>query len=142
MLFSSPLELEPVKSEFVSNTKYSGKVDIPTTMLLIFNQKYSPFWDLDLKNAETLGHFEYAGYANAWIVNGKGSDEYTIEYTIQKNVIYGDVLSIVGFLVSVIILTKKNEGVFGYEKLIKFNNLKNLITKIKRWISRIKNSRI
>ena len=75
----------------------------------MFNETYNPFWKI---KGEDFEHFMINGYANAWLVDKKGSFDLALEYRLQKYFFFGAVVSATGLIFAIVLaayLKKKRQ---------------------------------
>ncbi|MDP3973617.1 MAG: hypothetical protein Q8P92_02165 [Candidatus Daviesbacteria bacterium] len=92
----------------ISPTLFNGKIKITKPTFLIFKESYHPDWKLSIKdgnfNNNHLQRFLANGYSNAWYIDQEGTYEFSLEFTPQKQVLIGILIS-VGYFIIIIILT-------------------------------------
>jgi hypothetical protein len=91
--------LPRVSFDQINSTKYNIEIkDAEGPFILLFNERYSQFWELSQENKN---HFMIDGYANAWKIDKEGDFELTLEYKPQRLFLLGVWLSLGSFLVFV-----------------------------------------
>ncbi len=100
-VFPKSLDNPNINFEKINPISYKVSINSATKpFILMFNETYSPFWKI---KGEDFEHFMINGYANAWLVDKKGSFDLALEYRLQKYFYFGSVVSAIG-LISAIML--------------------------------------
>lgn len=80
-----------------SPVSYSGRISLDKPSFLFFAEAYHPDWHLTLtKNGKVYeegSHFIGNLYGNAWLINELGDYDFTIEFTPQRSVKTGIIVS-------------------------------------------------
>jgi hypothetical protein len=107
----------PPKVELVqiSPTLYTAKVHGATqSFILVFGQSFHSGWRATINGKSLPTHFMVNGYANAWFVENVGDFDIEIQFTPQRYLLVGFVVSgicIVGLIIALtIILRSKTNG--------------------------------
>jgi len=99
-----------IKFEKIDNISYKISVEeAKEPFILMFNETYNPFWKI---KGEDFEHFMINGYANAWLVDKKGSFDLALEYRLQKYFFFGAVVSATGLIFAIVLaayLKKKRQ---------------------------------
>ena len=108
-VFPKSLDNPNINFEKINPISYKISINSATKpFILMFNEAYNPFWKI---KGEDFEHFMINGYANAWLVDKKGSFDLVLGYRLQKYFYFGSVVSAIG-LISAIMLAvylKKKE---------------------------------
>ena len=117
-----PSKLNPGKVSYKTNSpvSYSGKVTNGNgPQVILFNENYSPDWQLSVNTSNAkIFHFSGNYYANAWYIDGAGSDfDFTISYKPQRFLNYGYIISSISVAGAIIY--------FMYDRMNKRNGKQN-----------------
>lgn len=81
---------------------YSGKINLSSPGFLIFSETFHPGWELELSNGEKIipsKKFISNLYGNAWYIEKGGDYNFKLEFTPEKNVTIGIIVSLTAFLI-------------------------------------------
>ncbi len=93
-----------------SVTSYSGSISLSSPAFLIFSETYHPGWKLELFNPDkstVLQRFVANNYSNAWYIDHPGNYTFKLEFTPERKVIVGLIISGLSILGLLIIVIKK-----------------------------------
>jgi hypothetical protein len=77
---------------------YRATLESPGTAAIVLRERYDPAWTLEAPGLRVLAHERADGYANLWIVAGRGTFPITIGYGYQPRTFALLVLSLVVFI--------------------------------------------
>lgn len=101
-VFLKSLGKPDIKFEKIDKVSYKISVsEAKEPFILMFNETYNPFWKI---KGESFEHFMINEYANAWLVDKKGSFDLVLEYRLQKYFYYGVKVSAVGLISAVVLV--------------------------------------
>lgn len=83
--------------KYLNPTKYVLEGDSKGQTKVIFSERYDPLWELKIEN-KIIKSEKYKYNLNSFTVNSNGGWQGTVEYSAQKYVNYGAVISIISFL--------------------------------------------
>lgn len=96
--------------EKINNTSYRVFVsEVEKPFVLVFNETFNPFWEI---KGDVFEHFMINGYANAWLIDKKGSFDLVLEYRLQKYFYCGvavSMISLIFLIILVVFLKRKND---------------------------------
>lgn len=91
-----------INYEKIDPTHYRVNIVGATTpFILVFNESYNPFWQINLPGTP---HFSINGYANAWRISRQGSYALDLFYTPQSRFKKGLLVTAIGFPLALILL--------------------------------------
>lgn len=103
--------ISPVEFTRYSPVYYSGKIKLEREGLVIFSESFHPDWQLRLSDSQGISvpekRFLANMYANAWFIPQAGEYNFELEFTPQKTLYKGLIVSLATFLFAVIFLIKK-----------------------------------
>lgn len=99
------------KISYIKNnpTSYSVKISVAKKpFVLVLSQLYNPNWVAKYQDGSIAkSHLMVNGYANGWVIDRVGDQSLTLEFTPQKLLNIGRVISVVAIIVSIILLITK-----------------------------------
>jgi len=118
----SRVEFRPINSEYSNFTMHRGSFTLDLqapqdSLVFVFNERYSPDWELKINNKLITSHFKVNGFANGWVLlekDLKETNEFVLFYKPQKLVMLGTTISIV-VLISIFVILF-GSIIFGFVK--------------------------
>lgn len=96
-------------------TRYVVEVNSTNPFVLILSQTYDDGWTAKIGSETIKNHFAINGFANGWIIGDSGQLRIILEYSPQRDVEIGRVLTIVAIFISLTwFLKKKIKYVFNF----------------------------
>ena len=91
----------------VNPTKYRVEVENATQPLtLVFSETYDSLWQAEIKG-ETIPSKIIYGSLNSFYLDKKGDFDLTVEFTAQKYVWWGGIISLLTLTTSIFLLFRK-----------------------------------
>lgn len=98
---------QPVKLVRLNSSKYQAYIHNEAgPITLVFGESYNPAWEASINGNILKTHLSVNGYANAWVINQTGDFTVNIQFSQEKYVVIGSVISILGLILSSFILMR------------------------------------
>jgi hypothetical protein len=88
----SVADLDPTAratGRLISPTNLQGSVRIQGQTVLVFSQTYDPRWRLVIEGVANDRHFVANGFANGWLINGRGRLDWELVFRPQRSYFIG-----------------------------------------------------